>query len=231
MFATAHLGAMTKRGDLGKWCCSPAKRAFDFFCALILLLLALPFLLAIAIAVQITSRGPVLFRQLRVGKKGRQFTLLKFRTMAHNRRDPGPSLTGKDDLRITALGRILRHWKLDELPQLINVVRGDMSFVGPRPDLPEFYETLEVQYREILLQRPGLTGSASLRFRTEEELFAGLSAEESRLLYVTSILPAKVCMDLEYARSASFISDVHLIGQTLASCFVHRHPRRSGSPA
>ncbi len=221
--ATAHSRATAEYGkQFGVWCYSPRKRAFDFCCALILLLLALPVLLAIAAIVKITSQGPVLFRQSRVGRNGRLFTVLKFRTMALTRRDPGAAITEFNDPRITGVGGILRRWKLDELPQLINVVAGDMSLVGPRPDLPEFYQTLENRYREILLQRPGMTGMASLKFRNEEKLFAGLSAEESLKFYQSTLLPEKVALDLEYARAATFISDIRLIVQTLRLCSISR---------
>jgi len=154
---------------LSRWNFSPGKRAFDATTAAVVLTLSLPLMALIAIAIRVSAPGPVLFRQRRVGKNGSLFEILKFRTMVHRSMlNKGTSITRKGDSRVTGLGRWLRRSKLDELPQLYNVLRGDMSLVGPRPDLPEFYENLGAEKRQILALQPGVTGWATLQFRDEE---------------------------------------------------------------
>jgi lipopolysaccharide/colanic/teichoic acid biosynthesis glycosyltransferase len=169
----------------------------------------------IAAVVTVTSRGPVLFRQKRVGENGRAIQLLKFRTMSHNGNDSGPGVTRRGDPRITPVGRFLRRCKLDELPQLLNVLRGDMSLVGPRPDLPEFHQALAPEYRPLLALRPGLTGSATLQFRNEEQLLAAVPEEEFIRHYVDTVLPQKAQLDLAYAERATFLSDLDILWRTL----------------
>ena len=129
--------------SFSSWNFSPIKRGFDLLCALFLLLLASPLLLLLALLVKLTSPGPAWFRQIRVGKDGREFKLLKFRSMRHSRQQSGPGITAAGDTRVTGVGRFLRKSKFDELPQLINVICGHMSLVGPRPDLPEFMAGLK----------------------------------------------------------------------------------------
>ena len=157
---------------LSAWCTSAGKRTFDLVISSLLVLLLSPVLLAVSVIVAVTSRGPVLFRQLRAGRNGTEFTPLKFRTMHHNLEQSGPNLTCKGDKRITAVGRFLRKSKLDELPQLFNVMRGDMSLVGPRPDLPEFMARVTADSQQILPLRPGITGASSLIYVNEEEVLA-----------------------------------------------------------
>ena len=170
-------------------------------------------MLLIAAAVRITSPGPVFFRQSRLGQGGRWFELLKFRTMRHG--PPGGALlTSRGDSRITALGRRLRAWKLDELPQFINVLRGEMSLVGPRPDLESFWEQTDADSRRVLALKPGITGAASLVFRDEEELLAEVPAESRNIFYVTHLLPQKAAIDLSYAARANFRSDCMLMVRT-----------------
>lgn len=199
------------------WSCSSGKRAFDLVVAGFLFLLAQPLMLAAALAIKCSSPGPVLFRQVRAGKNGQTFSLLKFRTMIHGRRDPGPGLTQRGDPRIFPVGRLLRKWKLDELPQFLNVLKGDMSLVGPRPDLPEYLAVLQDGQRDIYLIRPGITGSATLKFRHEEVLLAQVPPEELKRFYTSRVLPEKVQMDLEYAAQATFRSDVQLLFRTLTA--------------
>jgi lipopolysaccharide/colanic/teichoic acid biosynthesis glycosyltransferase len=167
-------------------------------------------MLVIAAAVRITSPGPVVFRQSRLGQNGRPFELLKFRTMRHGLLE-GVLLTSRSDSRITALGRWLRAWKLDELPQFVNVVRSDMSLVGPRPDFESFWEQTDADSRRVLALKPGITGAASLVFRNEEELLAEVPAERRDMFYVKHLLPQKASMDLCYAARANFRSDCKLI--------------------
>ena len=192
------------------WNSSWGKRWFDLCCGAFLLLLCLPLLLVVGILIKVTSRGPALFRQMRLGRNGLEFELLKFRTMTHIPGGSGPSLTRRGDARVTPVGRLLRRWKLDELPQLINVVRGDMTLVGPRPDLRKYILALDADHRRILCLKPGVTGMASLSFRDEETLLAGVPAERLESYYVAQLLPRKVQLDLAYAHSSTFLTDLRL---------------------
>lgn len=205
------------------WCFSWGKRLFDATCALLLLLCLLPIMLVIAIALKLFSRGPVLFRQVRCGKRGRGFRVLKFRTMTQT--GSGPSLTRAGDARVTKLGRILRKWKMDEFPQLLNVIKGEMSMVGPRPDLPECFEGAPSDVRSVLSLRPGVTGWASIHFRNEEDLLARAPAERLRDFYINDVLPRKARLDLEYATRATLWSDCGVLLQTLAVVLPKRHAR------
>jgi lipopolysaccharide/colanic/teichoic acid biosynthesis glycosyltransferase len=197
------------------WNHSPGKRFFDLIFTTLLLVLISPFWLLVAMAVKLSSRGPVFFRQYRVGKDGRRFQLLKFRTMVHRPDCPGPGLTSRGDPRVTRAGVWLRKLKADELPQLLNVIRGDMAIVGPRPDLAEYLSQLTPSQSEILSLRPGITGAASLSYRNEEEVMGRTSVEQQKRLYLTEILPAKIRLDLNYARRASLKTDVILVVRTI----------------
>ena len=202
---------------VGSWNLSWGKRGFDLCCGTCLLLACIPVLLVVSILVKISSRGPALFRQKRVGQDGIEFELLKFRTMTHTDASAGPGVTRGGDARVTVFGRQLRKWKIDELPQLINVVRGEMSLVGPRPDLARYISALDAGLRRILCLKPGVTGMASLTFRNEETLLASVPAEQLESYYVKELLPQKVRLDLEYARSSTFFSDLGLLFRTVAS--------------
>jgi len=181
------------------------KRTVDLLGALFgLLLLALPFAL-IALLVKLCSRGPVLFRQDRIGRGGNVFKIVKFRTM-HLGAEAGGSVTVREDRRTTPIGRVLRKTKLDELPQLWNILWGDMSFVGPRPDVPGYADRLEGEAREILAVRPGITGPASLFFRNEEELLA--RAEDAQKYNDEVLWPVKVRLNLEYVKKWSWTRDL-----------------------
>ncbi|MCU1307525.1 MAG: sugar transferase [Acidobacteriaceae bacterium] len=196
------------------WCLSQRKRAFDLLCAALLLLAASPVMVITALAVKLCSPGPVFFRQIRTGKDGINFEILKFRTMTCNDNDDGPRLTQRGDRRVTPISRVIRRCKLDELPQLWNVVRGDMSLVGPRPDLPEYLANLNPKQMQVLQLRPGITSPASLKFRDEEDFLAKVSSEDLPLYYVKVILPEKVGSELEYARCATFSSDFKVLYRT-----------------
>jgi len=200
--------------SVNAWNDSLCKRLFDLVLALLLLLLLSPLMVALALSVKLTSKGPVLFRQERVGKDGRQFQLMKFRSMREA--SQGPKVTRAGDPRVTTVGRIIRKWKLDELPQLFNVVRGDMSFVGPRPDVAEYLRHLSQPQRQILHLRPGITSSATLRYRKEEQLLSQVN-EDLETFYCTKLLPDKVRTDLDYARNAGFKSDLGLLLKTLGA--------------
>lgn len=204
------------------------KRLLDLLAAgLGLLLLALP-MVAIALAVRLDSPGPVFFRQLRVGRHGRLFRIHKFRTMVADAERRGPGITVGEDARITRVGAWLRRHKLDELPQLIDVLRGRMSLVGPRPELPRYvahYGRLlgAADAARLLALRPGLTDPASLAFRDEAALLAG-DADPERL-YVEELLPRKLALALAYAERASLRTDLGLILQTLAALLGASAPR------
>ncbi len=198
--------------SLSPWNHSRGKRMFDVLAAGLVLLPCLPLMALIAGAVAVTSRGPVLFRQKRVGENERAIELLKFRTMVHNLSSAGPGVTRSGDPRITPIGRFLRRCKLDELPQLLNVLQGDMSLVGPRPDLAEFCQALGPEHRSVLTLRPGLTGWATLHFRNEEQLLAAVPKEQLVTYYRETILPQKAQLDMAYAERATFLGDLAILG-------------------
>jgi lipopolysaccharide/colanic/teichoic acid biosynthesis glycosyltransferase len=185
-------------------------RVFDLTITILLAPLALPVALALALAVLIDSPGPVLYRSRRIGRDGAPFEMLKFRTMRHS--VGGPSLTSRGDERQTPFGRLLGSTRLDELPQLWNVVRGEMRLVGPRPELEEFVQEQRASYDRILRVPPGLTGPTQLAFADEGALLA--SAEDREQLYRSEILPAKVRLDLEYVESHSIARDLSVIART-----------------
>ena len=188
------------------------KRLFDITASLFGLLVLWPLLLVVAVAVRIgMPDGPVLFRQKRVGQYGKLFTLVKFRTMTVNHGGSCVSVAG--DSRITPLGAFLRRRKLDELPELWNVLRGDMSFVGPRPDVPGYADRLQGEERRILELRPGITGPATLKYRNEEDLLA--TQTDAQRYNDEIIYPEKVRINLEYLKNRSFAGDIRIILQTL----------------
>lgn len=186
-----------------------AKRALDVFLAFIGVVLAWPLLLLIALLIRLDSRGPVFFRQERVGREGKPFQLLKFRSMVDNAYALGPKLTQKRDPRITRIGQILRWLKLDELPQLVNVLKGDMSFIGPRPEDPYFVSLYTEEERAVLSVRPGIVGPSQIKGRDELEQYPeGVDTEQ---YYIKHILPAKLQTDLAYVRRASLWYDLRLL--------------------
>ena len=186
------------------------KRAFDLVAAGVALVVLLPVLLIIAIAVKVTSQGPVLFRHERIGVGRRPFHVLKFRTMTHGA--TGAAITTAGDARITSVGAFLRQYKLDELPQLLNVIRGEMSIVGPRPEVARYVE-LDDRYDTVLQVRPGLTDPASLTYRHEQELLGAQASPEQ--FYVEELLPEKVRLSVEYVEGQSIRGDLRLIVETL----------------
>lgn len=195
------------------------KRAFDFVASFSGLVLLSPVMLAVAAAVRLSSPGPVLYVQNRVGRQGRLFRCAKFRTMRVGA-DAGGSVTTATDSRITPVGRFLRRWKLDELPQLWNVLTGRMSFVGPRPDVPGYADRLHGEDRRILDLRPGITGPATLLFREEERLLA--LAKDPKAFNDEVIFPEKVRINREYLETASFWRDIGCILATVAPGLVKR---------
>jgi lipopolysaccharide/colanic/teichoic acid biosynthesis glycosyltransferase len=201
------------------WCGSKSKRVLDIILATFALTVTAPLMLLVAIVIRATSRGPVLFRQWRSGLNGHRFQLFKFRTMQMMAAESGPGVTRAGDARITPLGRWLREWKLDELPQLINVLRGEMSIVGPRPDLEEFWRQVTEVERQVLAVKPGLTGAATLAFSNEQELLANIPDSDLAIFYVRNLLPHKARLDCEYAAQANFLSDCRVLVKTVARIF------------
>ena len=200
---------------------SPVKRAFDFTAAALGLVALSPVLAVLAIAVKLDSRGPLLYRGVRVGVNGSRFKMLKFRTMVTNAEQLGGSSTPEDDPRITRVGKFLRSHKLDELPQLLNVVAGDMSLVGPRPQVEWAVALYTEEERKVLSVRPGITDYASLKFPNEGDILKG-STDPDRD-YMEKIHPEKMRLSLEYVRNQSMKTDLVTIGQTLAT-LVKRTP-------
>jgi len=199
------------------WSLSGSKRLFDICCAIVLCTAAAPVMVMLALVVKASSRGPFLFRQNRIGKDGEEFALLKFRTMYSYGNNSGPLVTRSGDSRVTPVGRWLRRWKLDELPQFVNVLKGEMSLVGYRPDMLKYMQTLTGQDRNITYYRPGITSPASLKFRNEEQELAKVPPQEMEQFYVSNLLPQKVRMDLDYAERATFLTDCRILLQTAFS--------------
>jgi lipopolysaccharide/colanic/teichoic acid biosynthesis glycosyltransferase len=207
-----------------------AKRTFDVVVAAAGLVLLSPLLAAVALLVGVDGGRPVLFRQTRVGRGFRHFRIIKFRTMVPGAERLGGALSVGEDPRITRVGRALRRSKLDELPQLVNVLAGEMSLVGPRPELPQYVEQFRADYEEILTLRPGLTDLASLKYRDESTLLA--AAVDPAAEYMRVILPDKIRLGREYVRRASMRLDLSIILRTFgAVAGVAAVPRRElGEP-
>ena len=188
------------------------KRTFDFFSSFIGLIILLPLLIFTSLAIKIGSSGPILFSQKRVGKDGKLFTLVKFRSMTV-KQDSSSTSTARGDVRITKIGTFLRKYKLDELPELWNVLMGEMSLVGPRPDVPGYADSLKGTDRNMLKLRPGITGSASLKYANEEEI---LAAQKDPQKYNDEVIfPDKVKVNLEYYENQSLWLDIKIIFATI----------------
>jgi lipopolysaccharide/colanic/teichoic acid biosynthesis glycosyltransferase len=191
-----------------------AKRLFDLVLSAVALVLLWPLLLVIALWVKLDSTGPVFFRQERVGRHGVPFRIHKFRTMTHAAVPTGPQITIGADARITRAGQFLRRSKLDELPQLLDVLVGSMSFVGPRPEVPRYVAIYPPALRDkVLSVRPGITDMASLQYRNESELLARASDPERE--YREVVLPAKLALQAQYVERAGVMTDLRLIALTL----------------
>jgi lipopolysaccharide/colanic/teichoic acid biosynthesis glycosyltransferase len=191
-------------------------RVLDLIAGTLLLIAALPLILLLAMAVKVQDGGPVFFRQQRVGRNGAPFQLWKFRSMRIS--NQGAAITSSGDSRITPVGRYLRKYKLDELPQLWNVVRGDMSLVGPRPEVPRFVDAGDPVWQAVHRVRPGITDLATLVYRDEEHILAGFDDPEQG--YRDAVLPAKLALNLEYLRRRSLSRDLKLLTLTIRYSFV-----------
>jgi lipopolysaccharide/colanic/teichoic acid biosynthesis glycosyltransferase len=193
------------------------KRTIDIAVAGTLLILLAPALVMVGILVRLDSPGPALFRQQRVGRNFRRFWIYKFRTMVAGAAAKGPAITVNADPRVTGVGTWLRRTKIDELPQLWNVLRGDMSLVGPRPELPKYVSRFAEEYRVLLKVRPGLTDPSSLKYVDEARWLA--AAEDPEKLYVNRILPDKLTIARQYLTDSSLLSDLRLMTLTLLRAF------------
>jgi len=194
------------------------KRLLDAITAAVGLLLLSPLLIILAALVKIASLGPVFYRQERVGLRGQVFRIVKFRTMHQDADQRGPAITSTGDPRVTTVGRLLRRLKLDELPQLWNVLKGEMSFVGPRPEVPRYVLSYSPAQRRVLSVRPGITDPASIAYRREEELLVG-HADLDRY-YREVVLPGKLNMNLEYLDRMSFVYDLSLLVRTAVAVLI-----------
>lgn len=196
---------------------------FDLFAATAGIIMLLPLFMVIGFLVKVGDLGPIFFRQVRIGRQGRPFRIWKFRTMSVGAHIDGPSITKRGDARITPIGRILRSAKLDELPQLFNVLTGEMSFVGPRPEVPRYVALYTPEQRRVLELKPGITDLASIQFRNEETLLE--AAPNTEQFYCEVCIPRKIELNLRYAATASVISDIKLIMETLRTII---RPQRTG---
>ena len=196
------------------------KRLFDVGVATVGLLLLSPLLVALAFLVKLTSAGPVFYRQIRVGQGGKIFRIAKFRSMRVDADRYGLPITSAGDPRVTAFGRVLRRLKLDELPQLWNVFKGEMSLVGPRPEVPLYVEGYSMSQRQVLLLRPGITDPASILYRDEEQLL-GVQPDPDRY-YREVVLPNKLKLNVEYLSCLSFFYDLSLVLRTISRILISK---------
>ena len=192
------------------------KRIFDIVASGLGIIVLSPILLIIALIIKKESDGPVFFKQIRVGEKGRNFEILKYRTMVVDAEKMGRQITVGNDNRITKIGGFLRKYKLDELPQLINVFKGDMSLVGPRPEVPRYVEMYNEEQRKVLDVKPGITDLASIRYRDENELLG--TAEDPDDMYINTIMPDKLALNLEYINKSNVFFDIYIILETIVKC-------------
>ena len=203
-------------------------RMLDILISAALLILLSPALLLLALLIKATSSGPVFYRARRVGKNGEPFALYKFRSMVQDADRRGPGITAAADARVTRIGAFLRRHKLDELPQFFNVLKGDMSLVGPRPEDPHYVSLYDAGQRRVLSVRPGITSAASLQYRHEESLLTGADWEAT---YRTQILPEKLAIDLAYLEQRTLRSDLQLLLRTLLSMVQTEGPSIPAPPS
>ncbi len=190
------------------------KRLFDIISSLVGLIFISPIFLVALVLIKLDSKGPVFFKQWRFGKEGKQFKIYKFRTMVKDADKVGSLITAGNDQRITGIGKLLRRYEIDELPTLINVLKGDMSIVGPRPEVPKYLRHYDnLKYREVLSVRPGITDLGTITFRDEAKY---LNAQNYEDIYETEILPQKLDLYLEYVHHKSFLFDLRIILKTIA---------------
>lgn len=191
------------------------KRLFDLFAALIGLLILSPLFILLCIIIPVNSKGAPLFRQKRVGRGNRDFFLYKFRTMYTDSDKKGLLTVGGKDRRITTIGYYLRKYKIDEIPQLINIIKGDMSIVGPRPEVRKYVDMYNPRQMQVLNVRPGLTDLASIKYVNENEILG--ASDDPEKTYIEKIMPEKLELNLQYINNQSFIYDIKLICNTIAA--------------
>ncbi|MBE2213403.1 MAG: sugar transferase [Opitutaceae bacterium] len=201
-----------------------AKRVFDLIVAGILLVVTLPIWIVIIMGVLVSSPGPIFYRGLRTGRHGRPFRILKFRTMRPDAERVGGGTTALNDPRVFPFGRLLRYAKLDELPQLINVLLGEMSMVGPRPELPVYTDRYTAEEREILAVPPGITDYSSIRFSSLDTIVGAQDADQN---FETNVLPEKNRLRLEYARNRTFFGDLAILALTVRCVLLKLFQRRA----
>lgn len=201
------------------------KRGMDILAAFLLLVLLSPVFLVLAVAIRVDSKGPVFFRQVRVTQFGKTFRIFKFRTMVNDAEKKGSQVTVQNDSRVTRVGAKIRRIRLDEIPQLLNVLTGDMSFVGTRPEVPKYVEKYTPEMMATLLLPAGVTSTASIAFKDEDELLQ--AAENVDEVYVRDVLPQKMAYNLEYLRNFSFGRDIGLLFQTVFRVFGVSGSRRT----
>ena len=192
------------------------KRIFDFLVSLLGIIILSPILIIVSIAIRIDSKGNVLFLQKRVGRYGKEFNIYKFRTMVTDAEKLGKQITVGKDNRITKVGAFLRKYKIDELPQLFNVLKGDMSLVGPRPEVPRYVKLYNEEQRRVLNVRPGITDMASLRYKDENEILGKVDNPEE--YYINAIMKDKLALNLEYIEKSNVFFDIYLIIKTIIKC-------------
>ncbi len=189
------------------------KRVFDIVASALGIVILSPLYLYIAVWIKLSSKGPIFYVQKRVGQGGKEFNLYKFRSMVVDADKRGPGVTSSDDPRITKVGKFIRDTKIDELPQLFNVLKGDMSFVGPRPELKKFVDAKAKEYEKVLSIKPGITDNAAIAFRDEEQIMSQYNDKERA--YIDIVLPQKIELYYKYIDNISFINDIKLILKTL----------------
>ncbi|NFG60811.1 MULTISPECIES: sugar transferase [unclassified Clostridium] len=192
------------------------KRVFDFICSTLGIIILSPIFILISIMIKTGSDGPVFFKQIRVGEDGKDFEILKFRTMVVDAEKLGKQITVGNDNRITKIGSFLRKYKLDELPQLINVFKDDMSLVGPRPEVPRYVKMYNDEQRKVLEVKPGITDLASIRYKDENALLG--KAENPEEFYINTIMPNKLALNLEYINKSNVFFDIYIIVKTILKC-------------
>ncbi len=200
-----------------------AKRIFDLAFSAVILVMFLPIVLLLAIWIKSSSAGPVFYRGRRVGLGGVPFYIFKFRTMVINADQIGGPSTAEDDPRITPVGKFIRRYKLDEIPQFLNVLMGDMSIVGPRPEVQQYVDMYTEDEKKILTVKPGITDYASIKYHNEGEILAGSSDPEQA--YLEKIRPGKLKLQLQYVQNRSFIEDVRIVFETVATLLKTRAGR------
>jgi len=189
------------------------KRLFDVVATIVGGMLLLPIIVPIAIWIKLSSKGPLFYIQKRVGKDFKEFDLYKFRSMVVDADKVGPSVTSGDDPRITKVGKIIRRTKIDELPQLLNVLKGDMSLVGPRPEVMKFVKFKEEEYKKVLSVKPGITDNAAIEFRDEESIMQ--QYEDKEKAYIDEVLPKKIKLYYKYIDNINLFNDIKLVLKTL----------------